>query len=92
MCKACRGTYLNGSPQERQEVATHGQQDKHAVKVEAGGRSSGPGQGVLATKSKSVKTACEGLLKPENRKTSSFAGISLRTPRKWQQIISAVCK
>lgn len=42
--------YLDGSPQERQEVAAHGQQDEHAVEVEAGGWSSGPGQSMLDTK------------------------------------------
>lgn len=66
-------TYLDGSSQERQEIATHGQQDKHAVEVEAGSRSPGPGQSVLVTKTKSVKTECEDLRKPDDNKTRTFA-------------------
>lgn len=80
-------TYLDGSPQERQEVATHGQQDKHAVEVEAGGRSSGPGQSMLITKTKSVKTWCKDPLK--SNKIRTFAGIPPLPPSKWQQMIWA---
>lgn len=48
--KACCYGYLDGAPKEGQEVSANWQQDEHAVEVEAGGRSSGPGQSVLETR------------------------------------------
>lgn len=48
--KACCYGYLDGAPKEGQEVSANRQQDEHAVEVEAGGRSSGPGQSVLETR------------------------------------------
>ena len=39
--------YHKGSPDQRQQVPTHRQQNEQTVEVEHGGRSSGPGQGRL---------------------------------------------
>lgn len=41
------GSHLDGASQQRQQVPADRQQDQQAVKVQAGGWSSGPGQGVL---------------------------------------------
>lgn len=42
---SCR--YLDGASKQGEEVPANWQQDEHTVEVEAGGRSSGPGQSVL---------------------------------------------
>lgn len=39
--------YLNGATEEGQKVPADWQQNKHAVKVKAGCRSPGPGEGIL---------------------------------------------
>lgn len=41
------GRYLDGPSQQGKEVPADRQQDEHAVEVEAGGWSSGPGQSLL---------------------------------------------
>lgn len=39
--------YLDGASKEREEVSANWQQNEHTVEIEAGGRSSGPGQSML---------------------------------------------
>lgn len=41
------GTHWAGAPQEGQQIATHRNQDHHAVKIQAESRGSGKGQGGL---------------------------------------------
>lgn len=42
----CPG-YLDGASKEREEVSANWQQNEHTVEIEAGGRSSCPGQSLL---------------------------------------------
>lgn len=46
------GTHWAGAPQEGQQIATHRNQDHHAVKIQAESRGSGKGQGGLEQKRK----------------------------------------